>query len=354
MSIAQFEDQRFERHAATETFSAAQGDRTTARERIGNAGITLLRLAGLSALLGLLAGAGARVYAQAPAAEAAPAQNNVATETTPAPQADQAVYQVLPPEMVQTEPSVLVIAKSSVPVDLAPPVAAAAEGGKKGKKKKKEKAPKLTPLHIEQGTLTVDGWTGKARLNYDIADLKFIYVWVPGTGTIVASNQKFPFGIEQKGAFNGNSLTLEAKGHTVQISSEKGLLKDKKPASAWVYIDSIYKGRSMYPEMGYGNATAAPYAWPGAKETPVMKGGMIAPPPLPAGMRAILAKPNCLPAGAASTTGAQPTAAACPAASGKPATPPSPASAPPVPLPGYNSGTTTAQAAPAPKVPVAR
>ena len=323
------------------------------RQRALDAGVTLLRLAGFSALLGLLAGAGARVYAQGTAADATPAQNNVATETTPAAPADVTVYQVLPPEMMPTEPTVLVIAKSSVPVDLAPPPAAA--GGKDGKKgkKKKEKAPKLTPVHIEQATLTVDGWTGKARLNYDIADLKFIYLWVPGTGTVVASNQKFPFGVEQKGAFNGKNLTLDAKGHTIQISSEKPLLKDKKPASAWVYIDINYKVHSSYPEMGYGNATMAPYAWPGAKEAPVLKGGAVAPPPLPAGMRAIMAKPGCLPAGSVSTAGALPAAAPCPIVPGKAGAPPaSPAAGPPARLPGYSSGTTTAEAAPAPRVPV--
>lgn len=330
-----------------------ESDWTAVRERAVDAGMTVLRLAVLSALLGLLAGAGARVYAQAPAAEAAPAQNNVATETAPAAQVDQIVYQVLPPETMQTEPSVLVIAKSSVPVDLAPPPAAAAgKDGKKGKKKK-EKAPKLTPMHIEQATLTVDGWTGKARLNYDIADVKFIYLWVPGTGTVVASIQKFPLGTEQKGAINGKNLTLEAQGHTIQVSAEKPLLKDKKPVSAWVYIDTHYKQHSMYPEMGYGSATMAPYAWPGAREAPVMKGGAVLPPPLPAGMRAIMAKPTCLPAGAASTTGPNPVAVPCPVTPAKPgSTPAGPAAAPPVPLPGYSSGTTTAQVAPAPKVPV--
>lgn len=329
------------------------------REAAVSTCIRLLRLAGMSALLALLAGAAAHVYAQAPdptiisAADVAPAQNSApATDNTAAaqPQAEAPVYEVLPGELMPTGPSVQVIAQISAIADTSPQAtAAAAAGGKKGKKKKKEKEPKLTPVHIEQGTLTIDGWTGKARLNYDIADLKFIYVWAPGIGTIIASNQKFPQGAEQKNAFNGSTLTLDANGHQIQISSEKKLLKDKKPASAWVFVDTIYKTPSVFPQMGYGSTKDRPYSWPGAKETPVQKGGIMAAPPLPAGMRPMIAKPTCLPAGAASTTGAKPTATACPATPGKPAVPPSgPAAAPPVPLPGYTSGTTTAQVAPAP------
>ena len=336
-------------------------------EKLLNVNVRLVRLAGMSALFGMLAGGEVRIYAQTtevatiadgpavlPDETSAPAQPASAADATAVPEPQpEAVYQVLPPELLPTEPTVTVVAQSSVPPEnaLQAAPAAAAEAGKKGKKKKKEKAPKLTPVHIEQATLTVDGWTGKARLNYDIPDLKYIYVWAPGIGTAVVSNQKFPLGTEQKGAFNGTSLTVQVTGHTIQISSEKNLLKDKKPASAWVYVDSIYKAASRFPQMGYGNTKDAPYVWPGAKDAPVEKGGIVAPPPLPAGMRPTIAKPTCLPAGAASSAGVSPTTTACPAMPARPGTPgSSPAAAPPVPLPGYNSGTTTAEASPAPRV----
>ncbi|MDP9038683.1 MAG: hypothetical protein M3O02_05325, partial [Acidobacteriota bacterium] len=230
------------------------------------------------------------------------------------------------------------------------PEAKAAGKGKK-EKKKKEKAPKLTPIHIEQGTLTVDGWTGKARLNYDIADLKYIYVWAPGIGTIVASNQKFPLAREEQGAFNDKTLTLEAGGHTIQISSEKKLLKNKKPVPAYVYLDTTYKTASAFPQMGYGNGKDAPYAWPGANQAPVNKGGIVAPPPLPAGMRAAVARRTCTPVQPGAVVpapDAQPQQAPCPAAPAPATTtqPNAPAAAPPVPLPGYRSGTTTAKVDP--------
>ncbi len=53
-------------------------------------------------------------------------------------------------------------------------------------------------MKIENGTLTVDGWTGKARLNYDISEVKFLYVSIPGQGTVIASMEQFPNSSPQK------------------------------------------------------------------------------------------------------------------------------------------------------------
>jgi hypothetical protein len=173
----------------------------------------------------------------------------------------------------------------------------ATKGKVKNVKKKKEKAPKLTPVNIVQGTLTVDGWTGKARMNYDIADLKYIYLWAPGVGTVVVSNVKFPLGKEEPNAFSGNTLKVDANGHTLELYSQKKLLKDKKPVSAWVYVDNAYQFASAFPAMGYGTTIAAPYAWPGAKVVQMAKTGAVLPPPLPKELVPAVAKPACVPAG---------------------------------------------------------
>src|ERR1035441_520255 len=55
---------------------------------------------------------------------------------------------------------------------------------------KKVKPPRMTPVSISAGTLTVDGWTGKARLNYDIADLKFMYIYASGIGIAIVRPQQ--------------------------------------------------------------------------------------------------------------------------------------------------------------------
>lgn len=233
-------------------------------------GAQLLRRMALSACVLLLVGGASRVFAQ--------------TDTS-----------------LQTTVPV-----ASAPSDSAAPTAATAASngtvaasdgkGKKGKKKK-EKAPKQTPMNIVQGTLTVDGWTGKARLNYDIADLKFVYMWAPGVGTVVIANSKFPLAKEEPNAFSGNTLTVTADGHALELYSQKRLLKDKKPSSAWVYLDTAYRASSSFPQMGYGTTMQAPYAWPGAKDVAVAKGTIVPPPPLPVGMQPALAKTPCAPTG---------------------------------------------------------
>jgi hypothetical protein len=166
----------------------------------------------------------------------------------------------------------------------------------KGKKitVKKEKPPKMTPVSISAGTLTVDGWTGKARLNYDIADLKFIYLYAPGIGTTIVSPSPFAGAKEQPSAFNNNSLTITVDGHPIELSSDKRLL-GKKPQSAWVAVDRGFLLPAKFPVFGYGTTTKAPYAWPGSKEAATAKGSIQAP-PLPAEVTPTLLLTPC-PAG---------------------------------------------------------
>lgn len=160
-----------------------------------------------------------------------------------------------------------------------------------GKKLKavKEKEPKKVPVTIEQGTLTVDGWTGKARLNYDIADLKYLYIYAPGIGNTVISGAPFEGAIEQKNAFDGKTLTVSVSEHTLQLASEKPLLHQKHPASAYVRVDREYTMASRFPVMGYGTLRRPPYAWPGAKSVSTNA------PDLPKEVKPTLAAPKPVP-----------------------------------------------------------
>lgn len=166
----------------------------------------------------------------------------------------------------------------------------------KGKKipVKKVKPPKMTPVSISAGTLTVDGWTGKARLNYDIADLKFLYIYAPGVGIAIVSQNQFPGAKEQPSAFNGRSLKITVDGHPIELASEKPLL-GKKPQSAWVVVDRGFLLPATFPAFGYGSVTKAPYAWPGSKDSVAGKGPVQAP-PLPPDVRPTLLLAPC-PAG---------------------------------------------------------
>ena len=157
----------------------------------------------------------------------------------------------------------------------------------------KEKPPKMVPVSIVAGTYTVDGVIGKAGLNYDIADLKYIYLYTPGIGITVISNEPFPGAKEQPNAFNAKTLTVLVGDHMLQVASDKPLLaKEKKPISAFVLVDRDFKLPSKYPVMGYGELRKAPYAWPGSKEGKV-ETGAVAPPPLPANLRPVTLLTPC-------------------------------------------------------------
>ena len=162
----------------------------------------------------------------------------------------------------------------------------------KGKREKsKIKKAKSHPIHIASGTLTVDGWTGKAHLNYDIPDLKFIFLSAPTVGTVVVSQAAFPGSKEQKEAFVGKTLTVKAGDHELQLASDTVLL-GKKPESAWVRQDADFTEDPRYPVMGYGSAAKAPYEWPGAKDT--KQKGVSDAPPLPMSMRPKMIDTTCV------------------------------------------------------------
>jgi hypothetical protein len=166
----------------------------------------------------------------------------------------------------------------------------------KGKKihEKKEKEPKMVSVSIERGTLTVDGMTGKAGLNYEIKDFKYIYLYAPWIGITIVSNSPFPGAKEQKGAFNDKTLTVTVEDHTMQLYSDKRLL-DKKPESAWVSVDRNFKLPAKFPVVGYGETLKPPYTWPGSHENAALH-GPVGPPPLPENLRPVILLQPC-PAG---------------------------------------------------------
>jgi hypothetical protein len=163
----------------------------------------------------------------------------------------------------------------------------------KGKKlhASKEKPPKMVAVSISRGTLTVDGMTGKAALNYEIKDLKYVYFYVPGIGTTVVSNEPFPGAVEQKHAFDDKTLTVTVNEHTLQLSSDKRIL-GKAPESAFVLVDKSFTVPTKFPVVGYGPIRVAPYAWPGSKDNAELKGA-VEPPPLPTNLRPALLLQPC-------------------------------------------------------------
>jgi hypothetical protein len=157
----------------------------------------------------------------------------------------------------------------------------------------KVKPPKTVSVSISRGILTVDGLTGKAALNYEIKDLKYLYFYVPGVGTTVVSNGQFPGAVEQKKAFDDKTLTVTVGDHVVQLSSDKRMLS-KAPQSAFVRVDKSFVVPTKFPVVGYGPIRVAPYAWPGSRVNEELKGAVEAP-PLPADLRPTLLLQPCPP-----------------------------------------------------------
>jgi hypothetical protein len=158
-------------------------------------------------------------------------------------------------------------------------------------KVQKEKPPKMTPVIISRGTFTVDGMIGKAELNYDIADLKFIYLYAPFIGTVVVSNVPFPGAKEEPTAFNDTTLTVTVGDHILQVASDKRLL-GKKPEAAYVLLDREFKLPSKYPVVGYGTVTKAPYMWPGGRPNALLA-TTFTPPPTPENLRPVMLLAPC-------------------------------------------------------------
>ena len=167
----------------------------------------------------------------------------------------------------------------------------------------KEKPPKTVSVSIARGTLTVDGMTGKAALNYEIKDLKYVYFYVPGIGTAVVSNDPFPGAVEQKHAFDDKTLTVALGEHVLQLTSDNRLL-GKMPESAFVLVDKNFSVPTKFPVMGYGPIRVAPYAWPGSRNNGELKGSLEAPPLPAAAADAASATMSCRPDAKGRATGA--------------------------------------------------
>jgi hypothetical protein len=149
----------------------------------------------------------------------------------------------------------------------------------------KEKGPQRTPVSISRGTFTVDGVIGKAGLNYAIADLKYLYLFVPGMGVTVVSHAPFEGAKEQKDAFDDQSLIVTVGEHRLEVASDVPLLgRRRRPESAYVRLDRGFMLASAYPAVGYGVLLARPYVWPASTANAALRGA-VQPPALPFNLR---------------------------------------------------------------------
>ena len=114
------------------------------------------------------------------------------------------------------------------------------------------------PLTIKSGVLTVDGLTVKTGLSYHLADLRYMYVYVPGAGTTVIAERPFGGAEEQKLAFRGRTLTVLSGGSRLQLTSANRM---RGSHSAYVRFDGGVVAGLRRPMVGFGTAALAPAVW---------------------------------------------------------------------------------------------
>lgn len=115
------------------------------------------------------------------------------------------------------------------------------------------------PMKVRNGILTVDGLPVETGLNLRIANLRYLYICLPGAGTAVISEQPFAGAREQKAAFRGNALSVSAGGSRLQLTAANRL---RGTRSAYVRFDRGADGGMRTPAISYGDAAMVPAVWP--------------------------------------------------------------------------------------------
>jgi hypothetical protein len=119
---------------------------------------------------------------------------------------------------------------------------------------------KLITAKIHDGVLTVDGLVAQVRLNYDIHDQSYMYVFLPGTGTAIISLSPLPNGERVKDLFRGSKMAFTIDGHSFEIVSQGNL--SEGATSGYVALDRHTAMIARSPMVGFGMTTRPPYVWP--------------------------------------------------------------------------------------------
>jgi hypothetical protein len=122
------------------------------------------------------------------------------------------------------------------------------------------------PLRVQNGVLTVDGMTARTGVNLRIADLHYLYVAIPGAGTMVIAERPFAGAHVEEGAFRGSSLTVTAGGSRVQLTAAN---RFRSSRAAYVRFDREVAETLALPAVSYGDAAKVPAIWPDERMAPV-------------------------------------------------------------------------------------
>ena len=143
------------------------------------------------------------------------------------------------------------------------PAARAAHVSVPGHRRRAEE--KLLYGRVREGVYTVDGMVAKVQLNYDVNGVNYLYLFVPGVGTAVVSVAGDPDAVVTEASYKDTDLSFNVGDHHfnltgVTLASDKGTA----PTHLYVKLDRSAWQLNRHPMIGFGNAPALPYVWPGA------------------------------------------------------------------------------------------
>ena len=115
-------------------------------------------------------------------------------------------------------------------------------------------------LRVSSGVLTVDGLTVKSGLELRIANLRYLYIGLPGVGTAIIADRPFEGAVEERSAFRGNALTVMAGDRRLQLTAGNRM---RGTHSAYVQFQRGTGPANGRPAVSYGDAALVPATWGG-------------------------------------------------------------------------------------------
>lgn len=112
--------------------------------------------------------------------------------------------------------------------------------------------PSLKPINlaIQNGILTVDGFTARMAVRQDIHNAGYLILFVPGTGTVVISLSPIPGSTPVPHGFHGSELSFSAGGRDFALHNETPM----PDTDVWIRLDPATADWVGQPFLGSGDA----------------------------------------------------------------------------------------------------
>lgn len=113
-------------------------------------------------------------------------------------------------------------------------------------------------LAVQNGILTVDGFTARMAVHQEIRNAGYLSLFVPGTGTVVISLAPTPGSTLVPHAFHGSELRFSAGGRDFAVHSETPLPE----GDAYIRLDSACDDWVGQPFLSHGDPASVTHPGP--------------------------------------------------------------------------------------------